>query len=195
MKPGPRTFYFVSGLLYPGALGVALTWLAQAASTFVVGSGKTPSVLVICFVLWIMTYHSFWFARLMHTHSRWSSDPDSHGNGAYTWPALLSDVIDCVVVFAVFAVLGFQPDATQDLPSPGWIYLIAMGVPLSALVSRFKKLDRKRAGLIVAVSVVNVAGAILNWTRTSLESWNAIPLAMLWVLLAIYLADVFFKEN
>lgn len=114
MKLWPRLFYFVSGLLYPGALGVALTWFAQAASTHMTGGPNPPSAWSMSFVLWFLTYHSLLFVRLMDKHDQWCSEPKKYHKAAYNGKALVSDLLDCIVLFAVFAVLGFQPNEKQE---------------------------------------------------------------------------------
>ena len=178
-------FYFVSGLLYPGALGVALTWFAQAVSTYLTGGSNRPSAWSMFFVLWFLTYHSFLFVRLM-------ADTNAEN---YEGHRLISDLLDCVVLFAVFAILGFQPDTPPQSLGFGSLFVAAGCVPVSAFIAHYDKLKRLepfRIVLMLLALIFAVGGAIANFCGvTYLDVLNRWLLVALWVLLAMYLLALY----
>src|SRR5687768_5760974 len=108
MTPWVRVYYFMSGLVYPGALGVALTWLVQGVTLYVTGAPTRPPLWNVCFAVWFTVYHSLLYSRMLDRYDTWSSDPDQHKDQAYNGYALGSDVVDSLALFLAFGTLDFQ---------------------------------------------------------------------------------------
>jgi hypothetical protein len=212
MRLWPRIFYFMSGLLYPGALGAALTWLSQGLVTHISGTAHI-SRHALSLALWFTVYHSLLFVRLMDRYDQWCSDPT---NTKYTDPTnpqytpeqkygirpFLSDVIDSLALFGAFMTLGFfsEPETPRRIAGT---FLAAIAVPLSAVVAHgglFKKGDKLpyvRPFLIIFTVLLAVLGACVNWPEQgpSLHACTGPLIFLMWAALVAYITAVYAWED
>jgi|SRR5882672_563478 len=193
-KVWQRIYYFVAGLLYPGALGVALMWLVQAAFALVNPAVAHPSMWSVFFALWFTFYHSLLFVRLMDKYDVWCSSPDPSKGVAYNGTALLSDVVDSVALFLAFGALGFQAYGTLTPFQTAWLFVAAACVPISAVIVIRGKPGLLRWVLIVVASITCSAGAVLNFLHQPIDRFNCGLLGVLWIALAVYTCTLYREE-
>jgi hypothetical protein len=190
----PRIYYFVSGLLYPGALGVALIWLVLAAFAYVNPSPVHPTAWSIVFALWFMLYHSLLFVRLIDRHDRWSSDPDSHPNEAYGGWALASDFIDSLAMFLAFGALGFNADRAITSLESSIVFFAALGVPISALIAKRQGGFGTLRGVLISIAIVlSLIGGVMNLCGSQGANW--LLLILLWVMFLIYVVALYSNDS
>jgi hypothetical protein len=194
-KLWPRIYYFVSGLLYPGALGTALVWLVQAVFAVIDPSLVHPTAWSITFAVWFTVYHSLLFVRLMDRYDVWCSDPVKHPTAAYGLKSLISDVLDSIAMFLAFGALGFQPDRVVTPFQSGWLFIAAGLVPVSALIALKGWPGRLRGALIGVALIMCIIGSISNLNGAASARLNWILLALLLIGLLIYSTWLYQDED
>jgi hypothetical protein len=203
----PRTYYFISGLLYPGALGVALMWFVEALTAFSSKinspppSPNMPTLWAVAFAGWFTVYHSLLFVRLMDRYDQWCSDAENN-KGGYDVRAMSSDIVDSAAMFMAFAILDFKSADYHGAMKPehvAWLFCVVILVPLSALLAH-KDFSKMRIGLVSLTGAISSLGAALNFGKLSMfhldqETWNCGLLVGLWVLLAVYWRTLYLNEH
>lgn len=180
-----RSYYFTTGLLYPGALGAALSWLVEAASAAVRGQGQsTPTLWALAFVVWLTAYHTLWYIRLLADFA-----PDSSGNaGDYKGSILATDVLESLVLLLALGSLDFR------FGEPGPIarvltFVAPATIALGAAIHGNRSFSGERTRFTWVVVAVAAIGILINGAAgenpvTAIINW--IALGVLYVLLSVY---------
>lgn len=201
----PRWYYFMSGLLYPGALGAVLTWWIEGLRDIVAAEADKPppSLWAVMFGLWFIVYHCCLFVRMLDRHAKWASEGALASPASiqpYTLGALISDTVETLGLFLAFAALYFVSGASTGT-APGLVFVASAVVPFSPMLAPSPKRSAVHVALIIGAGGVSAAGAILNLCRYSpdsgqptLEGLNIFLLVLLWLLLFIYLSFVYPEE-
>jgi len=178
MTAKPKSFY-VTGLLYPAALGAALAWLVPALPAAVDSHGDGPTWWSLLFGIWFLVYHSAWFVHLVRTAD--------DGEIIYGGRHFSSDLSDVVAVLVAFWGLGLA-SAQYSHSYPRLVYGAALLVPISPWVHRgFPK--RFWTWWFAGVFPVGlpIAGLILpRQTQTTQTVVDHLLLVGLYVLLGLY---------
>ncbi len=192
----PYLFLFVTGLLYPGALGATLVWFVRAVTAFLlkIPNQPLPTCWMTFFVGWFALYHCVFFLRLRAKYTVTAGTPATDQIKAtsatveppYKIPHLVSDLLDSIALFGALGALDFQLGS----PSPNravLAFVAAALVAISALVSRFAAWSRIDVLTILAL-LIALAGAWINFCHvpSAPTFWNPVLLVALWVLLLLY---------
>jgi hypothetical protein len=187
-----RAYYFISALLYPIALGVAVTWFVLLVYNLATDGPHIPGIWATLFALWFTVYHTLLFVRLIDRRQAWSGADLRVIVSDYDQWSLGSDILDTLAVFLAFGAIGFQADTDLTPLRIALIFVAAMIIPYSARVAR-ETLRGLRAWLAISVAVLALCGIGLNFLEIAV--WNSWILAGLWLLLAIYWFAMYSTED
>jgi hypothetical protein len=185
----PPWYYFTTGLLYPGAMGAALTWFVHNVTAYATHRPSHQEIWMLAFALWFAVYHGFLFLRLRSKYNVvFSNATHPTVSPPYHCFSLSSDILDSMALFVAFGAIGSQSVAPTRF---GWLFVAAALVPISALVARTKADLKKYPGLCVVIGFALVAaaiGALFNFCGAArVWAWNWSLLLGLWGLLFVYL--------
>ena len=159
---GKIRYRIVIGLLYPAALGAAISWWVEAATKRPPQGEDGPIAWAMWFGVWFLTYHVVWYTHLIGE----SAEPTT----LFNYPArrFASDLVGVAAIPCVFAAAGL--------------------IPLSALLGhRHRRLGNSALIIISGFAAATGVAAHLGLNGSVLTSLDVTLLREFWLVLVAYL--------
>jgi len=187
-----QRFSIAADLVYPAALGAGIAWWFEGLIGW--RARENPSALAIwalTFGLFFIAYHSRNFLVLRDEYGGIAPDGRPR-NSRYHTTTFARDAVDCFALVAGFMCLRF-PGGKMRFADPVGVYLIALLIPLSALVTDWRKGEpaswRWRAFALLPPSVGLLNAWYVGGDRFEPNGIDAIVLTALVALLLVYLIN------
>jgi len=177
---GKIRYRIVIGLLYPAALGAAISWWVEAATKRPPQGEDGPIAWAMWFGVWFLTYHVVWYTHLIGE----SAEPTT----LFSYPArrFASDLVGVAAIIGGFAALGFA-SGQYHLYLP-CVFAAAGLIPLSALLGhRHRRLGNSALIIISGFAAATGVAAHLGPNGSVLTSLDVTLLREFWLVLVAYL--------
>jgi hypothetical protein len=190
LRPGTMTpqqrFSLAADLLYPAALGAGIAGWVEGFIGWRAHENPTRlAIWTLAFGLFFIAYHARNFIVLRDEYGR------EEKKTLYYSTTFTRDVVDCVALVAAFMCLRF-PGGKMRLADPVGVYVVALLIPFSALITDARWKDRKSwLGRAVALAPP-LAGSVYAYfegDRFEPHLRDFVLLGLLLLLLVFYLFD------